>query len=224
MYWSIRWTVRQSQQGDCVSEVNTMVSALAKTQMAPKCTRGTALFGRTPWYFFWCSPCFENSPGDDFSQALLLLARRFLLAASAASILCSVLRHRAVRLSRIRGLTRCRWCGICLGRGVGGSRCRLTAPRILRRRWRVWIRRLFFASLCCWSNALRPARCPAGASHVYRRHDSRSGDAADSRLVPPRQNISSRLALGLGSHRRFSHFGRCAQLLPRPGTNQAQRL
>jgi hypothetical protein len=43
--------VRQSQQDMCVSEVNTTVSALGKPQMAPKCTRGTAAFGRTPWYF-----------------------------------------------------------------------------------------------------------------------------------------------------------------------------
>src|SRR6266849_4122354 len=36
MYWSIRWIARQSQQGRCVSEVNTRVWAPANRPMAPK--------------------------------------------------------------------------------------------------------------------------------------------------------------------------------------------
>src|SRR6266481_593770 len=36
MYWSIRWIARQSQQGRCVSEVNTRVWTPANRPMAPK--------------------------------------------------------------------------------------------------------------------------------------------------------------------------------------------
>jgi hypothetical protein len=50
MYWSIRWTARQSQRGECVSEVNTSVFGTFLRQSAPK-TQGVRPFGPHPWDF-----------------------------------------------------------------------------------------------------------------------------------------------------------------------------
>src|SRR5216684_5961144 len=203
-YWSIRWTGRQSQQGARVSEVNTIVLV----SPGPNWRQNAHGVRPLPAAPRGVSPDLRpalNSPGNDFSQAFLFLARRFFPVVSIGSILRCVLSRRPVRLSRTRGLARRRWRRIRFGRGVGGTCCRRTARGILRRCWRVCIRlrrRFLFASLRCWSHTLRAACCPA-ASRRHRRHDSQSRGAAASRWAPACQNISSRIALRLWSHRRF---------------------
>src|SRR5260370_7891021 len=80
------------------------------------------------------------SPGDDFSQALLFLAGRFLLAGPIGSILRYILRRCAFRLGCLGSLTGSGWRLIRLGRRVGAPRCSRSTGGILRRGWPLSLR------------------------------------------------------------------------------------